>query len=118
MLHLLPDDVLYLIVHFLLTSCPPLLGLQRTFGVVGTRIVIRDDKFYRRGNTPPTPVVKRALMALWHRGGVSPDGLVHFRIVTLGTTHAVLYSCTLRGFARGAPPPTLLAHLQVADFSP
>lgn len=103
-----------LIVHFAMATGPPLLGLRRTYGVVGTRFVIRDEKAYRRDNTPPTPVVKRALMAIW-RSGLAADGRVEFKMVTLGTPHVVRYNCDLRGFVEGGPPPTELAHLNIAD---
>ena len=108
----LPDDVMRRVVHFVMVAGPPLLGLQRTYGIVGTRFVVRDEKAYRKTNTPPTPVVKRALMAIW-RSGLATDGHVEFRMVTMGTPHVVRYKCDLRGFVEGGPAPTELAHLNI-----
>eukprot|EP00873_Tetraselmis_striata_P041638 jgi/Tetstr1/461902/TSEL_006980.t1 len=113
LLSLLPDDLLCLVVHFAMAAGPPLLGLRRTYGIVGTRIVVCDEKAYRQDNTPPTPVVKRALMAIWS-SGLAADGRVQFRMVTMGPPHVVRYNCDLRGFAEGGPPPTELAHLNIA----
>jgi hypothetical protein len=114
MLHLLPDDVMSLIVRFVMTACPGLLGLQRTYGIVGTRIVIRDEKIYRKNNTPPTPVVKRAVMALWSRvAHASANQTIQFTLRTMGTARSVLYTCDLRGLVQGAPYPTHLNHLDI-----
>lgn len=115
LLSLLPEDIVCRVVHFVFATGPPLLGVQRAFGVVGTRIVIRDEKVYRRGNTPPTPVVKRALMAVW-RSGMATGGRVELRVVALGTRDAVRYSCDLRGFAEG-DVPTELSHLRIGPVS-
>lgn len=109
----LPDDIMHHIVHFVMTTGRPLLGLQRTYGIVGTRLLVRDEKVYRKTNIPPTPVVKRALMAIW-RSGLASDGHVEFRMMTMGTNHVVRYNCDLRGFVEGGPPPTELEHLNIA----
>lgn len=114
MLHNLPDDVMNLIVRLVMTARPALLGLQRTYGIVGTRIVIRDEKIYRKDNTPPTPVVKRAVMALWHRVAQAPHrATMQFTVITMGTAHSVLYTCDISGLALGAPIPTHLHHLDI-----
>eukprot|EP00873_Tetraselmis_striata_P033648 jgi/Tetstr1/453912/TSEL_040831.t1 len=113
MLDLLPEDIMCLVVHFVMTASPPRLGVQRQYGVVGTRIVVRDEKVYRRDNTPPTPVVKRALVGIW-RSGMTSGTHVEFQILTLGTGHVVRYHCALRGFVDGAPAPSELSHLNIA----
>lgn len=104
---------MFRIVRMVMTTGPLLLGLQRTYGIVGTRLVVRDEKAYRKTNTPPTPVVKRALMAIW-RSGLASDGSVEFRLATLGTNQVVRYICDLRGFVEGGPVPTDLGHLNIA----
>lgn len=92
-------------------AAPPLLGLRRTYGVVGTRIVVRDEKWYRKNNVPPTPVVKRALIAMW-KAGFASRGRVEFQVLTTGTGHVVRYDCVLQGFREGGAP-THLSHLDI-----
>ena len=99
------------IVGLAFSAGPPLLGVRRVYGIVGTRILVRDEKLYRRSNVPPTPVVKRALMAIW-RTGLAEEGRVEFRVLTMGTGHVVRYNCSLRGFQEDGAP-TRLAHLNI-----
>ena len=100
---LLPEDLRLRIVGMAFSAGPPLLGARRVYGVVGTRILIGDERWYRRDNVPPTLAVKRALVAIW-RSGMATEGFVEFRLLTMGTGHVVRYRCSLRGFQEGPAP--------------
>lgn len=112
-LDLLPNHLLHLVVRLAFSSGPLLLGVQRTYGIVDTRFVIRDDHKYRKSNDPPTPVVKRALMVLW-RLGLAGETRTQFRVVTMGTATVVRYNCCMRGFDPAGPAPSSLADLHIA----
>lgn len=114
LLDVLPFEVLLRVVGFAFRATHPRLGLQRCYNVSGTRIVIRDDKVYRTSNVPPTPVVKRALMAIW-RTGIATHGRVDLRIRTMGTPSVVRYNCELQGFDDNTPAPTELVHLNISS---